>query len=387
MRAAKWVAGILAGLALLAIALMLIVTLLVDPNRFKGRIEAMVQQASGSPFRIGGDLDIAWYPWLALKMGEARLGDAPPLVQWQSASFGARLIPLLRGRLIVDRVRLDGLRVHLERSADGRGNWEHLLAARETSSSNGAAPELGGLEIRNGALEYLDATQGTRVTLRQWRLDLGEWRADEPFSLSTAFELRSDDDTKAFIPVTMKLPEIRIGSAPLTVSIPQLEAKIANAALGGSLMLDSAQPLRAQGTFQLETASLRELLQDLAVGGPRPRDAATLGELKMKAQWAVLNGAFAVKPLEFRLDETNFQGEAARPPGDQAILSFGLRGDRIALDRYVQIEDTGSEPFVLPTASLRALRVAGVISFAEAQMAGARIENARLRIETQGVAP
>ena len=86
--------GIAAGLLLLAVALVLIVTLVVDPNRFKPRIERLVEEATGKPFTIRGDLDIAWYPWLALQMGAAQLGDAPSLVQWQKARVGARLIPL-----------------------------------------------------------------------------------------------------------------------------------------------------------------------------------------------------------------------------------------------------------------------------------------------------
>ena len=71
-----------------------------------------------------------------------------------------------------------------------------------------------------------------------------------------------------------------------------------------------------------------------------------------------------------------------RPAGDDSILRFELRGDRIALDRYVELEDTSTEPFELPVAALRELRVAGVLSFAEARMAGATIKNARIRLET-----
>lgn len=381
MRLAKWIGVALAGCVLLLVALVLSVTLLVDPNRYKGRIETLVSRASGQPFSIRGDLQIAWYPWLAMKMGAARLGETP-LVAWESASFGAKLIPLMRGKLIVSRIRLDGLRVRLEKDAQGRGNWEGLLAASRGSAQGSTTPEIAGLEIRDGTLDYVDVRTATHVALSEWQLDLGEWRRDAPFSLDMKFELRKDGPASPVVPVVMELPRIELRREPLAVSIPKVALRVANASLDGKVALESAEPLRAQGAFTLRTSSLRELLAMLAIGGPRPRDSQTLGELNLAAQWAVRDGSIAVQPIEMRLDATHFTGEAVRPAGKDAVLRFELRGDRIAMSRYVEIEDTGSEPFVLPTEALKALRVAGVVSFAEAQMAGATIRNARIRLET-----
>lgn len=383
MRAAKWIAGVVAALVLLAVALVLIVTLVVDPNRFRGRVETLVQQASGQPFRIRGDLDIAWYPWLSLKIGAASLGEGAPLVEWKSASFGARLIPLLKGELIVNRVRLHGLRVHLERGADGRGNWQGLLDARGRSTSGAAAPQIAGIEIRDGALEYLDARTGLRFALEQWKLDAGEWRPGRPTSLDTSFELRREPATTAAIAIEMSLPEIRMQSEPLAADIPKFDLRIANAALSGSLKLDRVEPFQAQGVLVMKTASLREWLAELSIGGPRPRDASTLGELRLETQWTLTRGAFAAKPVELSLDDTNFAGEIARPAGEDSILRFELCGDHIELDRYTVLEDTSAEPFELPIAELRSLPVAGVLSFAKARIAGAQIENARIRLETK----
>jgi hypothetical protein len=88
-----------------------------------------------------------------------------------------------------------------------------------------------------------------------------------------------------------------------------------------------------------------------------------------------------VRPLEIHIDQTILGGQLGRSKGPQPIWSFDLRGDRIALDRYTDLEMTDSEPFELPTAALRALRARGVISFDEAQLAGARMKEVRLRLE------
>ncbi len=347
MKVAKWALGIAAGLLLLAVALVLVVTLLVDPNRFKPRVERLVQEATGKPFTIRGDLGIAWYPWLALQMGAAQLGDTPSLVQWEKARVGAKLIPLLRGTLVIDRVRLDGLHLRLERYADGRGNWADLLSARQQSASGNSTPQLGGLEIRNGSFEYQDATGDMHISVSEWRLDVSEWRTGEPVSLQSQFNLGQ--------------------GARFSVS--------------GSL--ESTTPVKAQGHLTVETASLRRLLADLGMGGPRPQDARALAAMKTSLQWAADGGIVTVKPIEVRLDQTRFTGEIARSAEPDPLWSFSLAGDQIDLDRYLALEETDSEPFELPVTALKALRARGVVSFARANLSTAQMKDVRITLELQ----
>ena len=345
MRIVRWLVGIMAGVILLVVAAVVIVTVFVDPNRFKGRIERMVQDATGQPFAIRGDLDIAWYPWLALQMGPAQVGADPALAQWQSAQVGVKLIPLMQGRLIVSTVRLDGLKLHLQHAADGQSNWQTLLAKKAASGTGRPPPEIDGIEIRNGAVEYADAQSGMRITLSALQLDMSEWKPGKPVTAQTQFKLPS------------------------------------GAQFNISLNLNGMEPLRAQGALSVETTSLRNLLSDLNVAGPRPRDSTTLSAFKLKTQWTASAGAIAAKPIELQLDQTNFTGELIRTSGPNAILTFSLKGDRIALDRYTDLDDTDSAPFELPTEALRALRAQGVLSFNEAQLAGAQMKNVRLRLE------
>ena len=74
----------------------------------------------------------SFFPWLALRTGEGRFGNAPgfgpePMATWRSAQLGVRLFPLLRGELVVDRVESRRRR----RAADAarpmaRANWEGI---------------------------------------------------------------------------------------------------------------------------------------------------------------------------------------------------------------------------------------------------------------------
>ena len=336
MRILRWTAGIVAGLILLAVLAVVIVVVFVDPNRFKGRIERMVQQATGQPFEIRGDLDIAWYPWLALKTGPAQLGTDPPLVQWEAARVGAQLIPLIRGRLIVSKVRLEGLQVHLRRDSAGRTNWNSLTAKPGTDPR--PPPEIGGLEIRNGALDYWDAQSNKRVALSNWRLDVDAWQPGKPVAARTQFT---------------------IGPAQLSLL----------------MNLNSMEPLQARGALSVETSSLRSLLSDLSIPGPRPLDPTALGVFTLTTQWTVNDSAISITPIALRLDQTHFSGSLNRT---SSLWTFVLKGDRIALDRYTRIEDTSTKPFELPIAELKALPIQGVLSFDEAQLGGAHMKDVRL---------
>jgi AsmA protein len=86
---------------------------------------------------------------LSVRVGAASLAnpagfEGASLLSVKQANIGARLLPLLDGRLELDRIRLDGLDVQLHRLADGRANWDGLGAtaakSRSTRRAAGRSP-------------------------------------------------------------------------------------------------------------------------------------------------------------------------------------------------------------------------------------------------------
>ncbi len=130
---AKWVAGGMAavfGVGILALAALLT---WIDPNDFKARIIAAVRETTGRELTITGDLDLEFFPYLALTTGPLELGNAPgfggPFLTVAGTHLKARLLPLLASRLEVVAMGLDGLVLHLARDEHGRGNWMDLVAS------------------------------------------------------------------------------------------------------------------------------------------------------------------------------------------------------------------------------------------------------------------
>jgi AsmA protein len=395
----KWTAGIVGGLLVLLVLGVVVLTLFIDPNRFRGRIETAVSQATGRPFQLHGDLAIAWFPWLAVQTGPAELGD---LARWRSARLGVRLIPLIHGELNIDRIRFEGLSLTLH-----PGNWEDLLSSKSGGKSK--APRIAGLEIRDGALDFED--RNGRIRLSKWDLDVGAWGSAEPvpietklsletskltvnLALRTRVELSAGFDRVALhdtesegsargVPFATRLPEVKVIFDPLEITIPEWSLKVAEAQLAGSLSAKKdSNVLRASGPLSARIPSVRKFLATLGIEAPVPKDATSLGPLSLKTAWAYTDGAIALKPIALQLDETAFVGELLRSNAAEPLWTFDLRGDHIDLGRYLLLEDRSQEPFELPIKTLKALRVQGTLRFDQARFADADMKNARLRVHT-----
>src|ERR1700676_531029 len=131
MRTVKVLAGLAGGISILIIAGLLTVWVLVNPNDYKDRIAAAVKESTGRELILKGDIKLSVFPWIALELGPASLGNPPgfgaePFVAFNRAAVRVRLFPLLSKRLEMDRVDLEGLDLRLRKNAQGTGNWQNF---------------------------------------------------------------------------------------------------------------------------------------------------------------------------------------------------------------------------------------------------------------------
>src|SRR3984957_953629 len=132
--------GVLAGgIVALLCAVLLGVWLFVSPNAYKGKIAAAVKESTGRELKLPGDIKLSVIPWVALELGPASLGNPPgfsdePFLSFTHASVRVRLLPLLRQRLEVARVEVEGLDLRLRKNAAGRGNWQGVEPESPTKS-------------------------------------------------------------------------------------------------------------------------------------------------------------------------------------------------------------------------------------------------------------
>jgi AsmA protein len=379
-RAARIALLSVAGVIFFLVATVLVVTMVVDPNRYRAPMEAAVRDASGRDFKLEGDIEIAWVPWLALETGKAHLGnpegfDAPPLLAWDSARVGVRMWPLIKGDLVVDRVRFDGLRIHLHVAKDGRANWQGFGTQRGAGDARAPfIPRNAGLELRNAALDYVDERSGARRSITDWNLDVGAYDSGEPVAVESDFRYRG-------LPVEFSEDELLLDLDKQRVAAPDWSLRIGEARASGSLQSgDGLQGL--SGEVRAQMPSLRALIAGLGAEVPRTRDANAIGAVSLAATWRAEGGSVRVQPIVIKVDDTSITGSLTST-GENPMWTFELRGDRIDLDRYLEPDDVKGEPFELPTAALKAANVRGTLRFDTARLAGVEAKDVTLRVVTE----
>src|SRR5688500_11394774 len=190
MRALKIVGLVLGGLVALIVIVLIAVLLFVDPNDYRDDIEQLVERETGRELTLSGDLELSVFPWIALKMGAASLGEAPgfgdePFVTIQEARVGVRLLPLLRGKVEAGEVRLVGARIRLITDEQGRNNWADLgedseQSAPEESQQTSQLPTIAGLVIEDAAVTMETRQDKTRQTIRNFNMKTGRLASGEP---------------------------------------------------------------------------------------------------------------------------------------------------------------------------------------------------------------
>lgn len=131
-------------LAIVAVAAVVYVTTFLDPEDFKPRLTAVVEEQTGLNLALEGPITWSFYPRIGVSVEQARAWlpdqsrDSAAFAAINRAEVSVAFGPLLRGEIAVDGLTLDGMRLNLERDAEGEGNWEPLLE-RLAEQSNGAA--------------------------------------------------------------------------------------------------------------------------------------------------------------------------------------------------------------------------------------------------------
>lgn len=111
--------------------------LLIDPNDYKPHITEFVQEHTDADFTIDGDIAWSVYPQIGFSLNKITLrtkNDAQrgALLEADEVGLAIALLPLFEGHLQVTSVRVIKPQVVLHTTADGRNNWDSLIAQRKT---------------------------------------------------------------------------------------------------------------------------------------------------------------------------------------------------------------------------------------------------------------
>ena len=323
MRVVRYALYILGGLALLLAVALAYVLVFFDPNAHKQELAKLVHDQTGREFSLPGELKLRLYPWLAIEVGRATLGNAPgfgaePMLEFDHARLGVKLLPLLHREIEIGAVTVESPTIRLAVNAEGLDNWSDLGKGKASvaSPSGGAAPKLSvaSMRIVNGTLHYVDRKGGSDIAVRGFNLETGALKPGQPFDLQLGgtvqqakgleaqLDLRGqatlDTDASRYqlarptlklqlkgsgfpadgLPVEVRFDSIDADLKAQTLKLPGMEVRAAGATLTG--VLNGTKILDApsfSGPVQLANVPLRGLLEKfgtcLLYTSPSPRDS------------------------------------------------------------------------------------------------------------------
>ena len=318
----RWIRRIALGLGVLVALLVVagaIFTATFDVDRFTPEIVAAVKERTGRTLRFDGDLGLALFPRLAVRLPATTLseprGDAV-FARLKSGSATLALLPLLRKQVAIDTVRIDGLQATIVRSKDGRLSIDDLLgtnskpAASDQKSPAPTASEvsIGRIELRNADVTYRDVAAGRIVRLSE--LDLSAGRI--------APSARSPIDV----------------SGVVTSDAPAIKARVD---ASGELEWSDSRTLRGvhdveitvDGAFNDRPLSLQASADRVAADNA----AIDVRGLKASGHFTSASGA----PIDARLVAPRLDVGGAKASGERIELTV-KRGGSDAFDATVQID-------------------------------------------------
>ena len=433
MRNIKIVGLILGGLVALVALLLIAVSIFVNPNDYKERIEQDVKASTGRDLNLQGDIKLSVFPWIALELGPVSLGNpegfgTEPFLSVQHAALRVKLLPLLRKDLQVGKIEIDGLDLRLKKNAAGKGNWEDFGQKNAEPSKSGSSStpaslgNLGGVQVTNSRISF------DELVMSNVKLDIGSvaQRAKVPvkasFDLDTgpggkqtsfngAFDFKLDSasgqyglagvalggemkqkSTKLTLPWKFTASTLDVDLAAQTLKAPTFQAQAGAAILAGSLGGDKIIDAPSlHGSFKLEPLMLREYLAQLGMDLPKTRDVKALSKLAASTEFKYGSNALQMDKLDLQLDDTQLRGTLAVTNIASKAVTFDLNVDNIDIDRYLAPQSAepapaakpDEKPADLPTAIVRTLRLSGNFSMSNAKAAGLALSNLRVTLEAK----
>lgn len=348
-----WLAG---GLIVLGVAAAAIFALTFDPNRYKDDVERLVKERTGRTLQLKGPLEMAFWPSLGAKVSGVTLSERAAGTEFLSlaaAHASVALLPLLRGEVIVDRVRVEGLKARIVKDKEGRFNFQDLMepkpggkpaAKGEEKQPAGGAPvsfDIAGVDIENASIAYQDQASGQDIALSNLNLKTGRIseNAEGKIDFSTALKRNTPPlDAKLSLNGTYSLKPEAIGvdfSAKLDDSTVKGKVDIARAAqmsYGFDLNIDQINLDRYLASSEKKQPAAPEKKAESKKAEDAPVDLSGLKGLNAKGQLQI--GELQVQGLKLANLKTELRaagGKAEIGPHSAALYEGSLAGS-LSLD-------------------------------------------------------
>ena len=376
MKILKYVLIGLAALVVLAIAGAVVFVSTFDPNKYKGQIEQAVKERTGRTLKLAGDLKVALFPSLGADVSKVSLSERAgdqEFISVDSAHASVAVLPLLHGDVVVDKIKVNGLKARVVKDKSGKFNFDDLLEAqkapqpppagggkKQPQGEGKVAFDVAGLEIERSSVSYEDLASGQALALSDVALSTGRVaeRADGKLKFSAsikgakpALDLKARLEggyrvdlpakTFAFSNVAGKVAgTLDKDTLDATLAAPRIdiapdkasgEAVTAQVQLKGERSIDVSLKLAGvKGSSKaLEIPSLDAVLSVSGAGMPKAFKVPLSGSVR-----ADLEKQTADADLSSKFDESTIQAKLGLARFSPPAYRFDVNVDKLNLDQY-----------------------------------------------------
>ncbi len=288
----KTILKVVGIIALFLVLLIVGATFFLNNNQYKSALQESALTTLGYELIIAGDLDINFFPSLALTLNDVRLKN--PAFPQELASISAVSLrvdtrKLFRGQLLIQELSADDFHINYYTDANGNNIWDveptlvndiddeqgtasiiedvvdSAVAQQANNNNEIVTPSFQRIRIFNASIDIQDLSTGTRLSIRNLDLDSRDTNIEgRPFDLNLTFDYLNNGMTK---PMAMGfrsniVADINGG----TVSISDINFNLTPMLLQGEVQLtDLDNEPRIDGALQSNEFDLVGLLETLGV--------------------------------------------------------------------------------------------------------------------------
>ncbi|MCP3872861.1 MAG: AsmA family protein [Desulfobacteraceae bacterium] len=408
----KWLLIFGGVFIVLIVAAAFIIPKFINVQKYKPTIEQKITQATGRSFSLGDDIDVSVFPWVGVKLTDLVLGNPEgykekDMVSVKNFEVRLKVMPLLSKRIEVKTFVLDSPKIYLEKSKNGKSNWQGIGAkpdkkpdkkeTKEKKSSSDQGLPIEGLQVKsfsiiNGQLIYVDQKTNIKKQISDLNLDLANISLENPVDIS--FSAKIDEN-----PVSLKGTAGPIGKEPgkgtialdfVIKALEELEIK-----LSGSVK-DPVASQTIDLKVDISSFSPKKLLAALKIDLPvQPKDPNVLNSVSLKTHVKGNLNNISILDSLLVLDDSKLNFSALAKELNKPNLKFDIQLDEIDLDRYLPeppAKDGTPEKSKTGEATsnvakkktdygpLRKLVLDGKITVGKLKAHGARVENIDIHI-------
>ncbi len=347
----------------------------VDLEQIKQQISENAKKETGRELVIKGDLDLSFFPWLGVEIGETRFGNAAgfdgDFASFSRAEARLKLMPLLSKQVEMSTLIFEDFALNLRQRKDGVNNWDDLAKAGKAKPAPEAGPAdkpsaagalallLEGVEIRNANVSYQDEQAGSSYALKNFNFTAGQvgLQRDVPFSIDFKINLSDPQlagdyriEGIANLDPNTGLFKVRDLSFDSDLQATGLPVETIALDMTANLQFDQQRMQLDVKPFKLKTRVTGEAIPDQAV--------------ELSVETALLFDARAMaatlKPLTIGIPGGTIQGDFAyAQKGQKQQIDFDLSADQIDVNRFVvPVPETTTEAPAVKTAEKAAAKPA-----------------------------